>query len=119
MQQDPVKQQAIPSILFDKKLTRRLTKYVHKQLRKLDRAYEQSLSDNKRDAVHDIRVATRRLGATLRVAGMVKSGRPFKREEKALKRLRHILSAERDNELMLEAMQDEPKHVKTQHSVLL
>ena len=87
-------------------LTERLKDHVRKQLRKMKRTYQRSVRRSDPAAVHDLRVATRRLGTVLDVVAFCTPRKAAKKARKRLKKLRHMLSARRDIDVLLKKMQE-------------
>jgi CHAD domain-containing protein len=100
-------------------LGRRLMKHVKKEIRKLERAYSDSISKNDPDAVHDVRVATRRLGSVLDVVAFANPEKAAKKARKRLKKLRHILSEERDIDVLLKTMQERARNATNERRAQL
>lgn len=73
------------------------------------RSYKLSVRKSDPEAVHDLRVATRRLGTVLDVVAFSAPAKAAKKTRKKLKRLRHVLSARRDIDVLLNTMQARAK----------
>ena len=90
-------------------VTERLKNHLEKQLRKMKRAYRGSVRKSDAAAVHDLRVATRRLGAVLQVVTFSNPEKVAKKASKKLKKLRRVVSAQRDIDVLLKKMQERAK----------
>jgi CHAD domain-containing protein len=85
----------------DKKLRRAFTRRVHKVSRRLREQYGRVLSSGSASAIHDLRVATRRLQTLVDLAALSKPSKPAARLRKRLKSLRHTLGRRRDVDMIL------------------
>jgi CHAD domain-containing protein len=89
-----------------RKLARRLKKHVKKQLEKIEQAHKESVEKSDSNAVHDLRVATRRLATVLNVVTFSNPDKAASKARKRLKKLRHALSAQRDIDVLLKKMRE-------------
>jgi len=106
------KQQVQPEALSprrERELTQRLNDHLSKRLRDMRRSYKRSVRKSDPDAVHDLRVATRRVGTVLDVVAFSAPAKAARKTRKKLKRLRHVLSARRDLDVLLNTMQARAK----------
>jgi CHAD domain-containing protein len=92
-----------------RELARRLKKHVRKQLEKIEEGQKDWSKKNNSDAVHDVRVATRRLGTVLDVVAFSSARKAAKKACKRLKKLRHVLSAPRDTDVVLGKIRERAK----------
>jgi hypothetical protein len=92
------------SSISERDLNRRLIKFTGKQLRKLKTTYQTAAHGNDADAVHDLRVATRRLQTILDFAIFPKPEKRARNARKNLKKLRHALSVRRDTDVLTARM---------------
>jgi CHAD domain-containing protein len=102
---NPSIQQAVGiSPTRDREFRRSLKRHMKKQLRKLRRSYKGSVRRRDPDAVHDLRVATRRLATVLDVVTFSKHPKSVEKIARRLKQLRHVLSARRDIDVHVNIM---------------
>jgi CHAD domain-containing protein len=83
-----------------------LVKYADKLVEELRDNVQGALREFDEDAVHDARVATRRLSAALDLLHPVLSGGPRKKFERVLKKLRRRLGPMRDLDVMIEHLHE-------------
>jgi CHAD domain-containing protein len=88
----------------EREVARRFKKHVRKQVRNLKRTYAAASRSNDPEAVHDLRVATRRLQTVLQLATFPKPKKRVRKARKELKQLRHLLSARRDIDVLAKTM---------------
>lgn len=94
----------------DREVARRFRKHARKQIHKLKRTYATASRRNDKDAVHDLRVATRRLQTILELATFPKPGKTARKARKQLKQLRHVLSRRRDFDVLAQTMRSRASH---------
>jgi CHAD domain-containing protein len=85
-------------------LVRRFRKNARKQLHELKRTYKAASRSDDAEAVHDLRVATRRLQTILDLAACSDSKKDAGQLKKKLKKLRHTLSVKRDTDVLTRTM---------------
>ena len=85
-----------------------LLKYLDSLVEELQKDVPKALREFDADAIHDSRVATRRLKAATRLLAPILHGDSVKKFEKALKKLRRRLGPLRDGDVMIENL----SHVK-------
>ena len=85
----------------DKKLRRAFTRRVHKVSRRLREEYKRVLRSGSAGAIHDLRVATRRLQTLVDLAALSKPSKCAAKLRKRLKSLRHTLGKRRDVDMIL------------------
>jgi CHAD domain-containing protein len=88
----------------DGEFARRLEKHARKQVRKLRKTYKAAVRGSDTQAVHDLRVATRRLQTVLALAALDGPRKKADKPRKQLKKLRHALSLRRDIDVLAAAM---------------
>ena len=88
--------------MAEKKDDLRLLRYLDALVEDLRKLVPRATKDREIKAVHDARVATRRLTAAMELLESVLSGKARKPFEKVLRLLRRRLSAQRDLDVMLE-----------------
>ena len=93
-------------IISEKDLQRRFTRQTRKYLRRLHVAYKQVARGYTAKAIHDLRVATRRLQTLLDVAALSKPSKSIAQLRKPLKRLRHALGRRRDIDVLLSKLRE-------------
>jgi CHAD domain-containing protein len=89
---------------------RALVKYTDGLVEELRVNVRGALKEFDADAIHDARVATRRLSAALHLLEPVLSGGPRKKFERVLSKLRRRLAAMRDLDVMIEHLQELAAH---------
>ena len=85
----------------DKKLRCAFTRRVQKVPRRLREEYKRVLRSGSAGAIHDLRVATRRLQTLVDLAALWEPGKPAAKLRKRLKWLRHTLGRRRDVDMIL------------------
>ncbi|HEY2107035.1 MAG TPA: CHAD domain-containing protein [Candidatus Binataceae bacterium] len=96
-------------------MVRRFRKHVRQQVRKLKRTYAAAAHGNDKEAVHDLRVATRRLQTILELATFSKPMKSARKARKRLKQLRHVLSARRDIDVLVQTMRSRARTAASAH----
>jgi len=86
--------------------TDRLIEFANKQLSRLEKHFDGVQEQGDVDAVHDFRVASRRLQEPLQVVANWTSRRATGRAEKRLKRLRRALREVRDLDVLFESLRE-------------
>lgn len=99
----------------EREVARRFKKHVRKQVRELRRTYAVASRSNDAEAVHDLRVATRRLQTILELATFPKPEKSARKARKKLKQLRHVLSARRDIDVLAETMRSRANRAASAH----
>jgi CHAD domain-containing protein len=103
----------------EREVARRFKKHVRKQVRKLRRTYTAASSTNDAQAVHDLRVATRRLQTVLDLATFSKPKKSARKARKELKQLRHVLSVRRDTDVLAATMRSRATRAASAHRTRL
>jgi len=92
--------------LSDKELRRALTRRAHKAWRRLRKSHRRVLRSCSANAIHDLRVATRRLQTLGDLAVFSTPSKRGARLRKRLKRLRHTLGRRRDVDVILSKLRE-------------
>lgn len=99
----------------EREVARRFKKLVRKQVRNLRRTYNAASRSNDPEAVHDLRVATRRLQTALELATFPEPKKGARKARKKLKQLRHVLSARRDIDVLAQTMRSRANQAASAH----
>ena len=90
-----------PNNVSDGKLQRAFARHARKVSRRLREDYRQALRTRSATAIHDLRVATRRMQTLVDLAALSNPSKRAARVRKRLKLLRHTLGSRRDLDMTL------------------
>jgi CHAD domain-containing protein len=89
------------NVVSQPELQRAFTRRAHKLWRRLHEDHRRVLQSCSENAIHDLRVATRRLQSMVELAAFSRPNKPGAKLRKRLKRLRHTLGRRRDVDVIL------------------
>jgi len=92
------------TVSSDKELRAAFRRRAEKLWRRLSNAREQVLEEGGADAIHDLRVATRRFQTLIDVSALSRPSASGAKLRKRVKRLRHALGGRRDLDVIIEKL---------------
>nr|HET6905105.1 CHAD domain-containing protein [Ktedonobacteraceae bacterium] len=106
-----VKDGAIHGVMVDEPFIEAGRQMLRERAEKLFEWHDEVLQDEDVEAVHKMRVATRRLRATLDAFETCSRPRQFKKVYRRIKEMADILGSARDTDVMLQGLRDTREHV--------